>query len=123
MRTEGAIDTQSQQIFVIAKVDDPYAKHHGFPLKVGQFVRANIAGRVLKDVFMLPRGVLRRNNEVMVISDDDTVDRRQVEVVWSDNNQIVVSQGLNAGERVSITPLPFAISGTKVQVSNTQPSG
>ena len=123
VRTEGAIDTQSQQIFVVAQVDDPYAKHHGFPLKVGQFVRANIAGRILKDVFILPRGVLRRNNEVMVISDNDTVDRRQVEVVWSDNNEIVVGQGLTAGERISLTPLPFAISGTKVQVSNTQPAG
>ena len=122
VRTEGAIDTQSQQIFVIAQVDDPYAKHHGFPLKVGQFVRANIAGRVLKNVFIRPRGVLRRNSEVMVISDDDTVDRRQVEVVWSNNNQVVVGRGLTAGERVSITPLPFAISGTKVQVSNTQPA-
>ena len=123
MRTEGAIDTQSQQIFVVAQVDDPYAKHHGLPLKVGQFVRAYIAGRVLKAVFILPRGVLRRNNEIMVISDDDTVDRRQVEVVWSDNNQIVIGQGLTAGERVSITPLPFAISGSKVQVSNSQPAG
>lgn len=123
VRTEGAIDTQSQQIFVVAQVDDPYAKHHGIPLKVGQFVEAHITGRVLQGIYILPRGALRRNNEVMVIRDDDTVERRQVEVVWSDNNQVIVSQGLTGGERISMTPLPYAISGTKVQVDSTQPAG
>lgn len=117
VRSEGAIDTQSQQIFVIAQVDDPYARHHGIPLKVGQFVEAHISGRVLLDVFVLPRRVLRRNNEVMVIADGDKVQRKQVGVIWSDNNEVIINQGLTDGDRVSLTPLPYAISGTKVQIA------
>lgn len=117
VRSEGAIDTQSQQIFVIAQVDDPYARHHGIPLKVGQFVEAQIRGAALNGVFVLPRRVLRRNNEVMVVGDDDTMERRQVEVVWSDNNEVVINRGLTEGDRISLTPLPYAISGTKVQIA------
>lgn len=123
VRSEGAIDTQSQQIFVIAQVDDPYGRQHGIPLKVGQFVEAHIRGRVLHDVFVLPRRVMRRNNEIMVIDEDDSVERRQVDVIWSDNNEVVVKRGLNEGERISLTPLPFAVSGTKVQIAPEKQPG
>lgn len=121
VRTEGAIDTESQQIFVIAQVDDPYARHHGMPLKVGQFVEARIGGRVLVGVFDLPRAAVRRNNEVLVVGTDDTIDRRQVDVVWSEDERVIVRSGLRAGERVSLTPLPFAVSGTRVRI--TEPTG
>lgn len=117
VRTEGAIDTRSQQIFVIAQVDDPYARRHGLPLKVGQFVEARIGGRVLVGVFDLPRGAVRRNNEVLVVGRDDTIERRQVDVVWSEDDRVIVRSGLRQGERVSLTPLPFAVSGTRVQVA------
>jgi RND family efflux transporter MFP subunit len=118
VRTAGAIDTQSQQIFVIAQVNDPYGRQHGLPLKVGQFVEAQIAGRVLIGVFVLPRGVIRANNEVLVVGRDDIIERRQVEVIWSDNGQAVVKSGLRAGERISLTSLPYAISGTRVRVAD-----
>ena len=123
VRTAGAIDTQSQQIFVIAQVNDPYGRHHDLPLKVGQFVEAQIAGRVLIGVFVLPRGVIRANNEVLVVGRDDIIERRQVEVIWSDNDQAVVKSGLRSGERISLTSLPYAISGTRVRVAdeNSQP--
>lgn len=117
MRTEGAVDTQSQQTFVIAQVDDPYSQRHGTPLKVGQFVEAHINGRVFEDVFVLPRAVLRGNDEIVVIDSRNAVERRQVEVIWSDNDQVIIRSGLSAGERVSLTPLPYAISGTQVEIS------
>ena len=122
VRTEGSIDTQSRQIFVVAQVDDPYARRHGTPLKVGQFVEAHIQGRVLEDVFVLPRGVLRSNGEVLVVGNDNLIERRQVDVMWSDNDEIVIGDGLAEGERVSLTALPYAISGTEVQIRGDEPT-
>jgi RND family efflux transporter MFP subunit len=121
VRTEGAVDTQSQQIFVIAQVEDPYARHHGQPLKVGQFVEARIGGRVLTGVFDLPRAAVRRNGEVLVVGPHDVIERRRVDVVWSEADRVVVGSGLKRGERISLTPLPFAVSGTKVQVAGADP--
>lgn len=117
VRTEGAIDTQSQQIFVIAQIDNPYAPHHGIPLQVGQFVEAHIRGRVLDSVFVMPRSVLRRGDEVLIVNQDGTVERRTVVVAWSDDDQVVISQGLSEGDQISLTVLPFAVSGTKVQIT------
>ena len=118
VRTEGAIDPQSHQIFVIAQVDDPYGRHHGLPLKVGQFVEARIGGRVLVGVFDLPRAAVRRNNEVLVVGSDEVIDRRQVDVIWNEDDRVIVGSGLRNGERISLTPLPFAVSGSRVQVAD-----
>jgi len=117
MRTEGAIDTASRQLFVVAQVDDPYARRGDTPpLKVGQFVEAEITGRTLRDVFVLPRQTLEDASRVLVISDDKRIERRVVEVVWSDGDRVVVASGLSGGERISLTPLPFAANGAAVRI-------
>jgi RND family efflux transporter MFP subunit len=117
VRTAGAIDTASRQLFVVAQVDDPYARHGDAPpLKVGQFVEAEIQGRVLKGVFVLPRQAVEPGNKVVIVTPERRIERRPVEVAWSDGDRVVISRGLAAGDRISMTPLPFAADGAKVRV-------
>ncbi len=120
VRTEGAIDTQSRQLFAIAQVDDPYARHaRRPPLKVGQFVQAKIKGTRFNNVFVVPRGVLRGQDEVFVVDAKQRLERRRLQIVWRDAENVVVSAGLAAGERLSMTPLPFSADGMQVQVKGT----
>ncbi len=122
VRTEGAIDTRSRQLFVVAQVDDPYARRDGRPpLKVGQFVQARSPGRRLEGVFVLPRGATTGDEEVFVVTPDNRLERRRIDVIWRDAEHIVVSGGLDAGERISLTPLPFAADGASVRVQGETP--
>jgi RND family efflux transporter MFP subunit len=117
VRTEGAIDTRSRQLFVVAQVDDPYARRPGTPpLKIGQFVEARIRGEVLEDVLLVPRGAVQQGREVFVVTPEDTLERRELDVVWRDAGHVVVTGGLAPGERISLTPLPFAADGVAVRV-------
>jgi multidrug efflux pump subunit AcrA (membrane-fusion protein) len=119
VRAEGAIDTSSRQLFVVAQVDDPYGRgpQGRPPLRIGQFVRAEIAGRTLEPAFVLPRGALREGNEVLIVDADSRLERRPVTVAWSDEGNMVITEGLAAGEVVNITPLAVASSGTLVSAS------
>ncbi|MDX8410403.1 MAG: efflux RND transporter periplasmic adaptor subunit [Mariprofundaceae bacterium] len=126
VRSEGAIDSASRQLFVVAQVDDPYARHGDTPpLKVGQFVEAEITGRVLRDVFVLPRQVLENGERALVINAERRIERRSVDVVWRDGDRVVVAAGLSTGERVSLTPLPFAANGAAVRIygEDVKPKG
>jgi len=118
MRTEGAIDIQSRQQFMIAQVNTPYARHKDNrpPLKVGQFVQAEIRGDTLTNVIVLPRNVLRGDDEVLVVSENNTIERRKLEVLWRDDQEVVIRHGLKAGERISKTPLSFATNGMRVKI-------
>lgn len=121
MRTEGMLDARTRQLFLIAQIDNPHAPAHDDhpPLLVGQFVEAEIPGRLLRDVVVLPRRVARADDEVLVITPDNRIERRKLEVVWRDRSSIVVRAGLSAGDRVSLTQLPYAPQGSPVKISTT----
>lgn len=118
VRMEGAIDIKSRQQFAIVQVDKPYAKHDDGrpPLKVGQFVTAQVKGNVIEEAIVLPREIVRGNDEIIVIKDDNTVEKRKLDIIWRDDRNVVVSKGLQTGERVSRTLLSFATDGMKVKL-------
>lgn len=116
VRTEGAIDTRSRQLFVVAQVDDPYGKQGDDkpPLKVGQFVKASIQGKDLADVFILPRSAVRAGDMVLTIDGDNRLRRAQIETIWADENNAVFREPLKAGQIVCLTPMAYAADGSKV---------
>jgi RND family efflux transporter MFP subunit len=121
VRTEGAIDSRTRQQFLIAQVDNPYsnASDDRAVLKIGQFVEAEIPGQILTDVFVLPRKALRAGDEVLVITADDRIERRQLKLIWGDKESVVVRAGLVAGDRISLTALPYAPDGAQVKVGGS----
>lgn len=125
VRTEGAIDTASRQLFVVAQIDEPFQhkEKNGTetsPLKIGQFVEANISGRLLNDVFVLPRQAVESDGHVLVVNAQSHIERRAVQVVLRKGEQVIISGGLKAGERISLTPMPFAREGTAVEIAGEQ---
>lgn len=123
VRAEGAIDTESRQLFVVAQVDDPYQRNAEGrpPLKVGQFVEASIEGHTLEDVIVIPRPALRASGEVFVIDDERRIRRRSVNLVWTDRERAVIADGLEAGERLVLTPVGAGMEGVEVQVRGEEP--
>ena len=119
VRTEAEIDPVSRMVHVVAEVDNPYAPSEDFgrpPLAVGMFVEAEIAGRVAAQVVVLPRAALRGRNQVLVVDDHDQLWFRDIEVFRSTSTGIIVTAGLESGERVSISPIEAVTDGMHVVV-------
>ena len=118
VRAEGALDTQSRQLFVVAQVENPYAKQADGkpPFKVGSFVQATIQGNLLENVFVIPREQYRKNEYVLIIDDEDRLRRREIVVEWGDDENLVVSAGIEEGERLCTTPMNFPVDGMRVEV-------
>ena len=116
IRAEGAYDPGSRQLFVVAQVDDPYspAGTGQPPLKVNQFVEAEILGDRLEEVFVIPRSAVRDGKEVLLIDAENKIRRRPILAVWRDRENIVVKEGLRAGEVLCLTPMTFAAEGAIV---------
>lgn len=121
VRTEGTIDTQTRQLFVVAQVDDPYGRQSDgkSPLKVGQFVEAEIQGRTLSGVFVLPRKAVRANDEIFLVTPESRIHRKRVEVAWRDEEHVIVTSGLQPGDRLSLTALPYAPDEAPVTIKET----
>ncbi|MDP6355747.1 MAG: HlyD family efflux transporter periplasmic adaptor subunit [Planctomycetota bacterium] len=136
-RAEGAFDVKSRQLFVVAEIENPYGKREGRPpLKVGQFVEAEISGRVLTDVIVSPRSSIREGNQVLLVTketrlarkakpDDPAAKakdsgsflvRRKIEILWGDQETVVV-RGLENEEILCTTPVTFAGETLKVKAT------
>ena len=64
----------------------------------------------------LPRSALRDTDTVLIIDDENTLHFRNVTVLRLTDNEVLISDGLAAGERVSISPLQFVVEGMPVTV-------
>jgi len=117
VRTEGAIDAASQQLYVIAQIDDPYgeAARDRQPLKIGQYVNAEISGRLLTEALVIPNNAIYQGSYVYVV-EQGLLRRRDIEIAWQNRQEALVGHGLSAGEQVVITPLGQIASGTAVKI-------
>ncbi|MCF8198959.1 MAG: efflux RND transporter periplasmic adaptor subunit [Sulfuritalea sp.] len=116
VRVDGAIDSATRQLSIVVQVDDPYGAGAGNrpPLKIGQFVEARVMGRQLKDVFVLPRKAVRQDDSVLLV-EKGRLRVRKINPVWRDAENVVVAEGLQPGELLSLTPLGAGSDGAPVK--------
>ena len=121
VRTEGEIDAKSRMVHLVARVEDPYGQNgtaDSAPLAVGLFVEAEIQGRKVEDVFVLPRTALRTDagsDLVYVVDAGGRLRFKAVEVVRAERDSVVIGGGLRPGERVCVSPMAAAVDGMVVR--------
>lgn len=119
IRTEGTLDTNSLELFAIAKVDDPFGQISGKPpLRIGQPVLASISGKVLQNVMPLPRlGVKRLDQVYLVDPDKMTLHNRTIEAIWADKDFVIIRDpDIPDGILMATTKLGYAPEGGQVEI-------
>lgn len=119
VRTEGALDDNSLELFAIARVEDPFGLRSGHPpLRIGQPVTASIAGKTLTNVVALPRQAVRQLDQVVFVSRATlTLKPMTVVPVWSDEESIIVPGSvLDDGMLLAMTHLVYAPNGARVEI-------
>ena len=112
-RLEG-FDASTQQLNVIARVKNPETASD-WPLRVGQYVNAQISGKTLTDVYVIPRQALRANDEVVLVTKDSTLARTSVDVAWGDSEVVAVTAGIDSGAVLVTTPLGTVVDNAPVR--------
>lgn len=119
IRTKGALDPSSLELFAIARIEDPFGQNSDSPpLRVGQPVIASIQGTVLKQVVVIPRSAVRQHNRILLVDAKDlTLSERRIKPIWSDDTHFVVrDETITDGIYLATTPLPWAPLGSKVTI-------
>lgn len=120
IRTEGVIDEKSRVTYAVAQVIDPYGVlglSQQQELRIGTFVRAEITGKRVDDVVMLPRSVLNADNTVLIANANNQLEIRTVDVIRAEPKQVYIAGGIENGERVVTTQLDAPIEGTALSIS------
>ena len=113
-RVDGVIDPMTRMIKLIANFKNNFIEETKPILPIGLFVEAEINGKQLEDIFMIPNTALTPNDELLVLNQDDTLEIRKVKVVTKMKNYILVKEGMKAGERVVVSKLSIVTNGMLV---------
>ncbi|MDC1000797.1 efflux RND transporter periplasmic adaptor subunit [Candidatus Marinimicrobia bacterium] len=113
-RVDGVIDPMTRMIKLIANFKNNFIEETKPILPIGLFVEAEINGKQLEDVFMIPNSALTPNGELLFLNQDDALDIRKVRVLTKMKNHILVKEGMKAGERVVVSKLSIATNGMLV---------
>ena len=115
VRTEGELDPKTRMINIVAQVQSPYERSGSRPpLAVGLFVEAEIIGKRVDNVFVLPRSALQANEQVYVMTDENRLSFREVEIIREVGEDVYITGGLKRGETISLSTVNNAIEGMLV---------
>lgn len=114
-RTDSIFDINTRQIDVIAEVSDPFGKESNQPaLKIGQFVNAQISGRSLDDVFVIPNKSIREGSYIYTV-ENEILTKKSIDILWQDDQNALVNSGLQEGATIVTTSLNSTLAGAKAK--------
>lgn len=125
VRTEGALDQNSLELFAIARIPDPFGRQTGeLPLRIGQPVIGAIPGRVLTDVYAIPRAAVRQLEKIYLVDKAElTLSQVIVSPIFADQDFLIVRHpALKPDKLLAMTYLIYAPEGAKVEILPEVPS-
>jgi RND family efflux transporter MFP subunit len=117
VRTESAIDEDSQQLYVVAQIDKPYeSNNQTAQIKIGQYVTAAIEGKKVEGALVVPSSSIYQGSYVYIV-EEGVLKRKYIEVTWQNGIESIIGSGLSAGDNLVITALGQINSGTRVLIA------
>ena len=117
----GDLGSEGRMARILVEVKDPLnfkkAEKNQPALLIGEYVRIEIEGRKLQNVYQIPRTALRDNTNVWVVAKDNQLEIRRVEILWRDAKTVLLREGLEPDDQLIISDLPAPVSGMPVQVA------
>ena len=114
-RIESEVDPKTRLFHAVAVVKNPEFGEQP-PLTVGLFVTAEIAGRSYDQAVLIPRNAVI-DNRVLVVSKDNRLMYRDIEIIRINKDSILVGRGLNNDELICVTPPSIIFEGMEVNPS------
>jgi RND family efflux transporter MFP subunit len=117
----GELESEGRMARVLVEIKDPLGLNATGkkrpPLLIGEYVRMEIEGRQLKNVYRIPRAALRDNTRIWLVSNDGKLEIRDVETLWRDAQTVLLTDGLQPGEQLIVSDLSKPVNGIQVQIA------
>lgn len=116
-RMSDTVDPRTRTVGVIVAVDRPYRQARegrSPPLIKNMYVEVELRGPPRPGAVVIPRAALR-GDRVYVAGPEDRLEFRMVEVGFTQDSFVVLRSGLEPGEHVVVSDLPFAVKGMRLR--------
>ncbi|MEL6767255.1 MAG: HlyD family efflux transporter periplasmic adaptor subunit [Pseudomonadota bacterium] len=126
-RIGAALEEGGTLAVVTVEIPDPLAllpENAGLPaVRLGSYLRAEIAGEALPGAVELPRRYLRPGDTTWVYGADGKLERRDLEIAWRGADVLLVTDGLQPGDRIVTTDLAVYTDGMTLRLEDEAADG
>jgi len=124
LRLLGDLEPQGRMARIMVSVDDPLGRGDREPVQpllIGEYVRVEIRGETLADIYRIPRSALRDNNTIWLVDADGALQIKPVVTVWSDDRHVLIHDRITPGDRLVVSDLAAPVAGMPVDAILSEP--
>ncbi len=117
-RVKAKMDERTRTLPVVIEVDEKALSDRsesGMRLRPGMFVTIKIKGKSVNQAYVLPRYVIYPGDVVYTLN-DDRLKVKEVGILRTYKDSVIVNQGISEGDQIIRTPLSGAVDGMRVRL-------
>lgn len=118
------VEEKGRMAKLLAEIADPLALHsppgEQPQLLIGSYVRLEITGKTLPRAALIERELIHDGDRLWVMDDKDLLDIRPVEIAFRGQDHVLVTGGIDAGERLVTTNLPSPVQGMSLRLKDAE---
>lgn len=115
----GQLDPESRTATVVVEIPSPNDVD-GLPLLPGAHVTVDIAGRDMQDTWEIPRAALVDGQFAWMVDQENSLRRRTLDIGWRTESTLVVTDGIEPGDRLVVGPLVLPVDGQAVTIRTAE---
>jgi multidrug efflux pump subunit AcrA (membrane-fusion protein) len=118
-RVKARMDERTRTLPVVIEVDEAAAAEDsdgGLRLRPGMFVTIKIKGKSVNQAYVLPRYVVYPGDVIYTVK-DGKLKIKEVGILRSYKDSVIVNEGLSEGDQIISTPLSGAVDGMRVRLN------
>ncbi len=121
LRILGNLDAQSRMARLLVSIPDPLSRTQAYAdepaLLLDSYVRVEILGARIDGVAAIERSTVRAGDRAWVMNDDNRLEIRPLDIIYSDHDSVFVASGLAEGERLVVSDLSAAVEGRPLRIN------
>lgn len=83
------VNSSTKLPHIAARINAPFSPQTTHSLQIGQPLLASIHGRILEDVYVVPKSALRSPDEIHIMDEDNTLQLHKITPILTDQDHII----------------------------------
>ena len=113
------LDEIGRMARILIAVDDPLNLGHNdekYPLLLGSYVKVEIEGKMVEDVIVIPNSALRQNNKIWIMTPENTLEIKPVNIVWRRKESVIIRGGIDMGSWLITSKINTPVEGMELRL-------
>ncbi len=115
------LESAGRMAQVLVRVKQPLTQSPKLPLLLDSYVKVEIDGSEMKDVFAVDRSVLRAGDRIWLRDKQNRLQVRDVSIVWRGPRRVYIRDGITVGEHLVTSPIASPIPGMALRAKGDPP--